>query len=557
MDTVRALFLKGLVLGGKLIQSKGVELDVCKPYLKGKQTHSPILKNSGISNPRVLFWIFSDICGLMQTETYHGFCYYILHLDSNSHYLDLQLMKIKDESFRHARFFIEHAEVVTDHRVNLYRSDGDGEYRSHEFQNYLELKGIHHEITNAYTPQENGAAERENRVIMNMARSILSDAQLPNSFWRDAVVYTAYILNRIPSRATDECLTPYQLYTGNIPNISHIRIFGCKAYVHIPDEKRRKLDVKSLECVFLGYASNRKAFRLVHRSSGRIIESRDVRFDEGSSVAPSRVELEIETTTVPDEEPAVKPKELKPIPKAIEELKEVKVEQPTKQELDLEDFSDLPSLGDVTVSEDESDDKDGKYHISPSTPAIHVITKAKSYSRTPPSLYPTPIPPPKVRCSTHIWNLPMRDDDPIYKVSSYKGKNKVQLSAEKKIAVSESQIIELTENGTTNDEVKANKATLEGEPRMFEEAMAHSEVAEWKEAVAEEMQMFVEKELFEEVIRPKNRRVVGCKWVFKKKHGPDSEIQKYKARLVACGFTQISGVDFTKIFAPVTKFTLI
>ena len=274
-------------------------------------------------------------------------------------------------------------------------------------------------------------------------------------------------------------------------------------------------------------------------------------------MAPSHVELEIETTTVPDEEPAVKPKELRPIPKAIEELKEVKAEQPTKQELDLEDFSDLPSLGDVTVSEDESDNEGGRYHTPPSTPAIRAITKAKSYSRTPPSPYPTPIPPPEVRRSTRIRNPPMRDDDPIYKVSSYKGKNKAQPSAEKEMAVSEPQIIELTENGTMNDEVKANKATLGSEPRTFEEAMARPEAAEWREAAAEEMRMFVEKELFEEVMRPKNRRVVGCKWIFKEKRGPDGEIQKYKARLVARGFTQIPGVDFTETFAPVTKFTSI
>ena len=72
----------------------------------------------------------------------------------------------------------------------------------------------------------------------------------------------------------------------------------------------------------------------------------------------------------------------------------------------------------------------------------------------------------------------MRDDDPIYKVSSYKRKNKAQPSAKKEMAVSEPQIIELMENGTMNNEVKTNKAMLGSEPRMFEEAMARSEVAE-------------------------------------------------------------------------------
>ncbi|KAJ3474089.1 hypothetical protein NLI96_g12655 [Meripilus lineatus] len=75
--------------------------------------------------------------------------------------------------------------------------------------------------------------------------------------------------------------------------------------------------------------------------------------------------------------------------------------------------------------------------------------------------------------------------------------------------------------------------------------------------MVEEMRIFVEKELFDEVQRPRNRRVVGCKWVFKEKLGSDGQIEKYKARLVARGFTQVPGVDFTETFAPVTKFTSI
>src|SRR5882762_1942585 len=112
----------------------------------------------------------------------------------------------------------------------------------------------------ADTPQHNGVAERMNRTLVETARTLLADAALPNSYWFDAVEYAAYLQNIVPTRSLDEHTTPEEAWSGNKPNVSLTRVFGCKAFVHIPDKYRRKLDPKSLVCSFIGYGRNHRAY---------------------------------------------------------------------------------------------------------------------------------------------------------------------------------------------------------------------------------------------------------------------------------------------------------
>jgi hypothetical protein len=84
----------------------------------------------------------------------------------------------------------------------------------------------------------------------------------------------------------------YVAFTGNKPDLSRFRMFGCKAYAHIPDSKRHKLQPKTMECIFLGFAENRRAYRLLQKSTSRIVESRDVTFDGGPGTLPSRTQID-------------------------------------------------------------------------------------------------------------------------------------------------------------------------------------------------------------------------------------------------------------------------
>ena len=121
-------------------------------------------------------------------------------------------------------------------------------------------------MMNAYTPQENRVSEWMNHTLVEMARAMLSDAGLPNTYWGDTILYATHVLNCIPTRTITESLTLHKAFTGNRLSVAHLRIFGCKAHVHIPDKKCCKLNAKSIKCTFLGFAESRKAYVCVHRA---------------------------------------------------------------------------------------------------------------------------------------------------------------------------------------------------------------------------------------------------------------------------------------------------
>lgn len=150
----------------------------------------------------------------METTARTGHRYFVTYIDGHSHHLVVKLIKTKDEVFPLTKEYFSRAEVETGEKPN-----------------FLKSKGIHHEKTNVYTPQENGVAERMNRTLVETARAMLSDANLPNSFWGDAILYATHLINRAPTHAVQGDLTPYEAFT---------------------EEKRKKLDAKSLECILLG-----------------------------------------------------------------------------------------------------------------------------------------------------------------------------------------------------------------------------------------------------------------------------------------------------------------
>jgi hypothetical protein len=111
---------------------------------------------------------------------------------------------------------------------------------------------------------------------------MLNEKNLPNYFWAEAVATTVYIMNRTPT-AVVHGMTPEEKFIGKKPNVSHLRVFGCIAYVHVPNEKRSKLDPKVEKCIFIGYSSKQKGYRCFNPSTRKLQVSRDVVFDEMAS----------------------------------------------------------------------------------------------------------------------------------------------------------------------------------------------------------------------------------------------------------------------------------
>ena len=161
---------------------------------------------------------------------------------------------------------------------NLH-SDGGGEYISSQFTTFLHIMGIHRQLTTPRTPQQNGVAERFNRTIMESARSMLHATGLPGRYWGDAVMTAVYVRNRLPTRALNG-VTPYEAWRGEKPDLSHIRVWGCLAYIHVHRVKRNKLAPRARACVFVGYAPEAKGWKLYDPTAERYVIVRDVTFQE-------------------------------------------------------------------------------------------------------------------------------------------------------------------------------------------------------------------------------------------------------------------------------------
>ena len=190
-----------------------------------------------------------------------GSQYIIVFTDDYSRKSWTYFLKAKSEAFSRFCKFKEQIEVQTGNKLQVLRLDRGREYLSKEFINYCSIHGIQRELTQAHTPQQNSVSERRNRTILERARCMSHDCQLPIYLWTEAVIAATYLINRSATRA-NHGKTPEARFTGMKPDISNLRIFRCLAYVHVPREYRNKLDNKTQKCLFLGFDKETKAYRL-------------------------------------------------------------------------------------------------------------------------------------------------------------------------------------------------------------------------------------------------------------------------------------------------------
>ena len=109
------------------------------------------------------------------------------------------------------------------------------------------------------TPQQVGVAERKNTTLVECARIMLQGKNISNGFWSKSINIVVYLNSMRPTNKL-ELQTPFESFYGYKPRIRHLIIFGCRAFAHIPKDDRRKLDVKSIECVFVGYCDDHKEY---------------------------------------------------------------------------------------------------------------------------------------------------------------------------------------------------------------------------------------------------------------------------------------------------------
>jgi hypothetical protein len=305
--------------------------------------------------------------------------------------------------------------------------------------------------------------------------------KVPIELWAEAANYSNYIRNRVLS--ITDTVTPYEIWFGKKPDLSHLRVFGSQAFIHIPDERRKKLDEKSMEGILVGYCDTSKAYRIWDPVTRKVKISRDIRINEGAipETTQSAPELEDQVTFLRFMLPTshIQNRELVHEIPQVEEPDNPPVEEPNNPPVEV------PNIN-VTVCDAVQNDQQPEAVEIENEPAA-----AKPRSTTKKMLEPT-------RHSRRIEN--------------------------QKRGVS---LMSLEQYSDVPDE-----------PTNYNDALSSQEGILWKKAVDEEYSSLIENGTWTLVPLPSNQVPIKCKWVFKIKPGHNEVATRYKARLVAKGYSK-------------------
>ncbi|XP_019251086.1 PREDICTED: uncharacterized protein LOC109230004 [Nicotiana attenuata] len=162
--------------------------------------------------------------------------------------------------------------------IKCFRSDNGSEFFNHNCETLFQMHGIIHQSSCPHTPQQNGVVEKRHRHVLETARAIRFQGNLLVSFWGACVDAVVYIINRIPSTVLGN-KSPFELFYGRQPALSHMRIIGCLSFVaRLP--RGDKFAARSIRSVFLGYASTQMGYRLHDIEHKTLFVSKDVIFHE-------------------------------------------------------------------------------------------------------------------------------------------------------------------------------------------------------------------------------------------------------------------------------------
>ncbi|CAI7805619.1 unnamed protein product [Closterium sp. NIES-53] len=142
------------------------------------------------------------------------------------------------------------AQRESGHKVKVIRTDNGGEYIGADFEAVLKKKGIQHQLTVPYNPQQNGVAECFNRTLQEGARNLLGCAGLPDPFWVTALRQVALVKNRVLATVGDKQWVPYTKWYGSAPAVNMLRAYGCMVVFHTRQQLTVSRDVKFLESLY-------------------------------------------------------------------------------------------------------------------------------------------------------------------------------------------------------------------------------------------------------------------------------------------------------------------
>ena len=520
--------------------------------------------------------------------SYHKYKYFIVFLDDYTSFAWITLLRDKASAITALNQWL--ALINNQYGINIkeWMSDAGGEYKSDAFLKVLKDNGITVRQSAPHTPQQNGRAERFMRTVMDKAQAMRLEACLPQSWWEFAVLHATHCYNRTPmSRINWQ--TPFALLNNEIPDISHLRVFGCGAYVHVPESRRvNKLSPKSELMIYLGRQPGMKADMFM-RTPNTLFYSDKALYDETHfpKCSSERSQGKVRGITQLDEPPSIQPPHDlfdDPTPGDLDDNppKQPKERRAPSPDGDDEAAPDAPEEQQAPPPDPDPVPKRkarSKPASSTSKEPLRRSGRTRNVPILPDNVYGNKAPSKTVRDieRTRTWrklveNQPGSSRDDNSQDQTVPGEfpeqaadppnTKSDSSHDSEDDVEQQLLIRLAkEGGVKFLDLLLAKAVppldLESPDTAHIREWTYKDILrmptekqeEWRLACREELESLRRRKVYELVDPPKGRKVIKNRWVFDLK----SDGRK-KARLVAKGFSQVEGIDYDEIFSPVVRF---
>ena len=295
-DGIRDMVRKNVVKGINTNVSE--KLPVCEGCVHGKSTRASVPKQGGERASGLLHLVHTDVCSFPE-ESHGGSKYFVTFVDDYTRFSWVYSIAAKSDVFQTFKRWKTMVENQFDVKLKVLQSDNGGEYVSDEMGNYLEDNGIVARPTTPHNPHQNGVAERLNRTLTELIRSMLHQKGLEKSFWAEALAVAVHVRNRVTTHSLKCSTTPYEMLYHRKPDMSYLRVFGCRCWYTLPKNQIDKLDPRAQEAIMIGYARGRRGYKLWDIDAGKVVVSRDVRFDELSKPEASHGDSDSDASEPP------------------------------------------------------------------------------------------------------------------------------------------------------------------------------------------------------------------------------------------------------------------
>lgn len=536
-----ASILKTVVSQFSLPHSKTSSHSTLCPACPINKTHKLPFSTHNVVSSRPLQYIFTDVWTSPQISV-DNYKYYVILIDHFTRYTWYYPLKTKSQVKEIFQPFKNLVENQFQTKIGTLYSDNGGEFIA--FKGLLSTAGISHMTSPPHTPEHNGISERKHRHIVETCLTLLTHAGIPKTYWTYEFATAVYLINRLPSPVIS-MFSPYQKLFGVAPNYKKLRTFGCLCFPWLRPYNNNKLENRSTPCVLLGYSLSQSAYLCLQPTSGRIYVSRHVQFDEQAFPFRKSPLQPTATETLPNQTTSTAP-----LCHSSDRLRR-RCSRDNRRQLRRQLCCRKISIKtQVCLLRQSLCLEYRKLLRNPTRPKPETTQPLQTSAQTqPPQAHFEPAQTQPTTISTSVFpteTLPAISSSSQPATQNPEPTNHHPMTTRRKNNI-------LKPNTKLN--LSAALSThIPPEPRTVNQALKDKI---WRGSMSEELDAFAKNQTMELVPRPQHQNVVGCRWLYKNKFFSNGTFRRPKSRLVAKGYTQQYGRDYTSTFSPVIKSTMI